>query len=114
MQEERVENLAQEISRFVNGASINELETLAKQMTKDHPTLQQSKMKLFCLFIEEMASKEYTDARNDTSKKTAIMMIDGFKQATREQYIKEDGFITKSLDKYITESAVPSGSLPTI
>ena len=40
------EELAQEISRFVNGASITQMEQLAELMANDHPTLQQSKMKL--------------------------------------------------------------------
>jgi hypothetical protein len=109
-----VEELAQELSSFVNGASTSKVEQLAKAMAQDHPTLQQSKMRLACLFIEQMANKPYTDARNETSQKTAKAMIKGFKADAKQDIINQDGSISDSLAKYIDESAVPSGSLPTI
>ena len=80
----KADELAKEISNFVNGAGINEFKELVELMAKDHPTLQQSKMKLACLFIEEMAIKEYTDARNEQSKKTALAMIKGYKMSERK------------------------------
>lgn len=109
-----VEEIAQAISSFVNGASVDKMEELAELMAKDHPTLQQNKMRLVCLFIEQMANKSHTDARNETSKKTANAMINGFKQSLKEDIINQDGDISKSLEKYVDEKAVPSGSLPSI
>lgn len=109
-----VEELAQEISRFVNGASSCQSEKLAKLMAKDHPTLQQSKMRLACLFIEEMANQSYVDGRNQSSHKTAKTMIKGFKEASKQEIIDEDGHINDGLKQYIDEQAIPSGSLPTI
>jgi hypothetical protein len=109
-----VEELAEALSNFVNGASSDQAEKLAKLMANDHPTLQQSKMRLACLFIEEMADKSYVDGRNETSQKTAKAMIKGFKQMSKDDIIREDGVISTGLQKYIEEVALPSKSLPTI
>ena len=76
----KADELAREISDFVNGAGINEVKELVELMAQDHQTLQQSKMRLVCLFVEQMASKQYTDARNEQSKQTAIAMIEGYKK----------------------------------
>ena len=108
------EELAEALSTFVNGASSNQVEKLAELMAQDHPTLQQSKMRLACLFIEEMANKQRVDARNETSNKTAKAMIKGFKEASKQEIIDQDGVISDSLKSYIDEQAIPSKSLPTI
>jgi len=108
------EQLAQEISRFVNGARDNEMEQLAELMSNDHPTLQQSKMKLACMFIEQMANKSYTDARNEQSKKVANAMINGFKKYSLEEIVEQDGYISENLKTYIEEKVVPSKNLPFI
>jgi hypothetical protein len=110
----KVEELAEAISRFVNGASSDKVEKLAELMAQDHPTLQQNKMRLACLFIEQMVNKPYTDARNETSKKNAIAMITGYKVHAEQEIINQDGDISASLKKYIEEEALPSKSLPTI
>jgi len=108
------EELAQEISRFVNGANNTQMEELAELMANDHPTLQQNKMRLACLFIEQMANKSYTDARNEESKKIANAMIRGFKDHSKQEMIKQDGFISQSLETYIEEKVLPSKNLPFI
>lgn len=108
------EQLAQEISRFVNSARINDIEELAVLMSNDHPTLQQLKMKLSCLFIEQMADKSYVDARNEDSKKTANAMILGVKEHLKNEIINQDGFISDSLKTYIDEKVLPSKNLPFI
>ena len=107
----KADELAREISNFVNGASSNEVEQLVELMAHDHPTLQQLKMKLACLFIEQMANKSYTDARNEQSKKTALAMIEGYKMSAKEEIIRQDGGISDSLSKFIDEKSLPSGSL---
>ena len=106
--------LAEQISRFVNGASSSEVERLVDLMVQDHPTLQQSKMRLACLFIEKMADRPYTDARNEDSKRIAQSMIKGYKEAEKEKIIREDGGISKGLESFIDEKSVPSKSLPFI
>lgn len=108
------EELAQEISRFVNGANNDQMEQLAELMANDHPTLQQSKMKLACMFIEQMANKSYTDARNEESKKIANAMIRGFKDHSKAEIIKQDGYISQSLETYIEDKVLPSKNLPLI
>ena len=108
------EQLAQEISRFVNGARETEMEQLAELMSNDHPTLQQSKMKLVCMFIEQMANKSYTDLRNEQSKKVANAMILGFKEHSKNEIIQQDGYLSESLKTYIDEKVVPSKNLPLI
>lgn len=108
------EDLAQEISRFVNGANNDQMEQLAELMAQDHPTLQQSKMKLACMFIEQMANKSYTDARNEESKKIANAMIRGFKDHSKAEIIKQDGYISQSLESYIEDKVLPSKNLPLI
>ena len=108
------EELAQEISRFVNGANNDQMEQLAELMANDHPTLQQSKMKLACMFVEQMANKSYTDARNEESKKIANAMIRGFKDHSKAEIIKQDGYISQSLESYIEDKVLPSKNLPLI
>jgi hypothetical protein len=110
----KADELAREISNFVNGANIDEVERLVELMAQDHPTLQQLKMKLVCMFVEQMASKQYTDARNEQSKKTAMAMIEGYKLSAKEEIIRQDGGISDSLSKFIDEQSLPSKSLPCI
>lgn len=107
-----VQELAAAISSFVNSSSLDKIEQLAKEMAKDHPTLQQNKMRLACAFIEEMAAKPYVDARNESSHKIAKSMIAGHKAAAKQEIIEQDGCISESLEKYIEEKALPSQSLP--
>ena len=107
----KADELAREISNFVNGAGITEMDKLAELMSQDHPTLQQSTMRLVCSFIEQMANKGYTDARNEQSKQTAIAMIEGYRKSAKDEIIRQDGGISDSLSKYIDEQSVPSKSL---
>ena len=108
------EKLAEQISRFVNGASTKEVEELAKLMSNDHPTLQQSKMRLACLYVEEMANKTRVDARNESSKKLAENMIKGHKEASIKKIVDTDGVITDTLKDFIINEALPSKSLGSI
>jgi len=110
----KADELAREISDFVNGASSNEVKELVELMAQDHPTLQQSKMRLPCLFVEQMASKQYTDARNQQSKKTAIAMVKGYRLSAKQDIIDQDGGISDSLSTFIDEKSYPSDSLGTI
>ena len=109
-----VEELADALSSFVNGASSDKVEQLVELMANDHPTLQQSKMRLACLFVEKMANKSYVDGRNETSQKTAKSMIKGFKEGAKQEIIDNEGGISEGLKKYIDEESIPSRSLPTI
>lgn len=54
------------LSDMINDFGFSEKDT-AKFMANEHPTLQQTFMRLACKFIGEMADKTYTDGRNEAS-----------------------------------------------
>ena len=66
------------------------------------------------MFIEQMANKSYTHARNEQSKKVANAMINGFKKYSLEEIVEQDGYISENLKTYIEEKVVPSKNLPFI
>ena len=57
---------AKAISSMVNDCGFDE-QKVAKKMASDHPTLQQSYMRLFSAFAQNMAAKTYFDGRNQNS-----------------------------------------------
>jgi hypothetical protein len=75
MESDRVAELAKQISDFVNGFGMGRSQALAVEMVRDHPTLQQGKMRLFVAFVREMAKIEYTDARNENSVALAKLIV---------------------------------------
>jgi len=64
------EQLAQAISNFCNRMGTDQ-KAVARALANDHPTLQQGIMRLFVAFVQEMAQKSYTDARNERSVELA-------------------------------------------
>lgn len=108
------EELAKEISRFVNGASQDDVQELIKFMSGDHPTLQQATMRLACGFIESMANKVNTDLRNQYSKKVANQIIQGYREVEIANVIRDEGFISESYKEFISEKVLPSKNLPFI
>ena len=81
---EKVEELAEAISRFVNSSGANDIKQLGIAMCKDHRTLIQSKMHFVMAFLGELSalhSEGFYDARNEHSCKIADKMLsalDGF------------------------------------
>lgn len=69
-----VVELDKAISNFVNGFGYSRVSQLAEHMVNDHPTLQQSKMRLFVAFVREMA-KVNPDGRNEASVKLAKGLV---------------------------------------
>lgn len=67
---DEAEEFARTFSKFVNRMGNNKEEVI-RRMVNDHPTLQQNYMRFFIEFCQEMAKKEYTDARNEASVKLA-------------------------------------------
>lgn len=70
--------VAESLSNYAN-ASGGTAPELARLMVKDHPTLQQAKMRIFVQFCEEMATLDgFTDARNEASvqfaKRISLLM----------------------------------------
>jgi hypothetical protein len=61
----KAEDAAQVISAIVNVAGLDHRK-IAQLMARDHPTLQESKMRVVVSFIEEMA-KVQSDGRNEAA-----------------------------------------------
>lgn len=71
--------VAEVISRFVNGASSQDIAELASEIRRDHRTLQQMTFKLVATLIEQWA-KDATDrnfdARNEATVQTCRKLVD--------------------------------------
>jgi len=71
--------VAEIISRFVNGASSQDIEALALEIRRDHRTLQQTTFKLVATLIEQWAKDETDgnfDARNESTVQTCRKLVD--------------------------------------
>jgi hypothetical protein len=67
-QEKKAVQVASDLSHFINGASRDDLKLLAKEITEDHRTLQQTTMLLFLECITIWANDHDTgcfDMRNE-------------------------------------------------
>ena len=83
---------------------------------REHRTLQQSMFGMFLALMEDMATDNYhTDGRNEDSKKMAQTLLEGFKHAKKQEYIK-DGVSEARANDYVTtgDGAKPSRYLPHI
>lgn len=89
MEKTPAEQLADQISNFVNRARPEHVKFLAKLMSEDHPTLQQSTMKLAVAFIQNMSRKAYTDARNQDSVDMASAMINGYQRFLTDKFMAQ-------------------------
>ena len=69
--------MAREFLKFINNMGCDE-EGFAFSLANDHRTLQQSAMRVFMLFVKEMAATEHWDLRNEASVMLArkIMALD--------------------------------------
>lgn len=67
---DRHEFFRKQVEKMVNDFGFQD-EELAKSMANDHPTLQQSFMRMVVQFIEKMADKSYYDDRNKASVQLA-------------------------------------------
>ena len=80
---DRHEFFRKQVEKMVNDFGFQD-EELAKEMANDHPTLQQSFMRMVCLFIHEMAQKKHFDDRNKGSVSLAKEL---------DPIIKEKGYL---------------------
>lgn len=74
----QIQDTADAVSNCVNSIGSQSERELGKALAKDHRTLQQSKMRMFLAFCEEMAqyAKDgQTDLRNEASCKLAQEII---------------------------------------
>ncbi len=65
------------IDGFVNDFGFAD-DLVAETMANNHPTLQQSFMRLCLKFIKKMSEKKYWDGRNEASVKTAQKIMEAF------------------------------------
>lgn len=68
---------ADAIDGFVNDIGFAD-DLVAETMANNHPTLQQSFMRLCLKFIKKMSEKKYWDGRNEASVKTAKKIMEAF------------------------------------
>jgi hypothetical protein len=82
---------------------------------REHRTLQQSAFRMMLALMEEMASENYhTDGRNEESKNVAKMLIDGFKEMKKREFINQ-GETQEKAEQYANAYAdKPSKFLPYI
>ena len=72
------EEVAEQISRFVNSISQSQVKELGIAMCKDHRTLIQSKMRFVMAFLGELSdlyAHKFYDARNEQACKVADKML---------------------------------------
>lgn len=77
-QQEKTQELAEAISRFVNSSHPKHIGALGIAMCKDHRTLIQSKMHFVMAFLSELSdlhANGFYDARNEQSCKIADKML---------------------------------------
>lgn len=88
----KAQELAGQITDYVNRGGRDCGKELALALTGEHRTLQQSTMKMFLEFVEHAASDDYrTDGRNEETKRTAKRILRGFaKVIAEEQNISEE------------------------
>jgi len=104
--------LAENLSDYVNTFSSKEREKeFIDGFCRQHRTLQQSSLRLILALIEHISSDEYhVDGRNEASKKTAKMLLEGFKY---KQLIAEGVSPTDALT-HTGQTFLPSQFLPFI
>ncbi len=97
----RTTDLVKQLSRFVNSYNKEDQEDFVQLILRDHPTLQQSMIRLMLMTIEAMAEKQHVDGRNEASKLTCQQVVDGFKKVRSE-------YDTKLHGRQINDAALPS------
>ena len=66
---------AREISRQLNCLATDE-NKIGMELANDHPTLQQSAMRMVVGFLQAMKAKSYADGRNEASVELAKKLLD--------------------------------------
>lgn len=65
--------MANDFSKFVNGASADTLEEFASALTNDHRTLQQVSMKTFLLCIAKWSAAKENGRFDDRNEATVLL-----------------------------------------
>ena len=108
------QELMSQLSNYVNYNKSKK--AFIEAFKREHRTLQQSMFRMFLELMEEMATENYhTDGRNEDSKKMAKTLLEGFKQAKKQEYIN-DGVSETRANEYVTigDGAKPSRYIPLV
>lgn len=89
------QELASQMTDYVNAYSRDKNKDLARALTYEHRTLQQSTLRMMLEVIEMMAEDDYrVDGRNEDSKKIAQKLMKSFaKEIASEQNVSVDEVI---------------------
>lgn len=84
MEDERVKKVVEEVTHYVNSTSMAP-EDFAKEMGRQHRTLQQAFTRVCLKWIEHCASEDYShDLRNEESHKICKQMLDAYNETIPE------------------------------
>ncbi len=68
------DDAVEQISRAINVIQVDE-EEVGRRLANIHPTLQQGFMRIVVGFLQEMAAKDYVDARNEYARDLAKLLL---------------------------------------
>ncbi len=115
MSETRGKAVARELEGLVNNFNTEQQDEFIKGFLTMHPTLMQSTFGLMLKCVEAMANKEYVDGRNAASKKTAQLIIKGFKTASVEALLEENKYWDREkAEDHVNSDYFKLSSLPFI
>jgi len=103
--------LGEEFSRFVNNYNCKE-DQFVEKILNDHPTLQQSSMRVILKVVEGMAAKEYVDGRNQSSRDVCRKLLAGYTEEWVKLFMERDGDSEEKARKYVTNEAFRPSNLP--
>lgn len=72
--QEKAEQIARDLSNYLNGANREDVDYLVEELLRDHRTLIQHKARTFLRFYEKLAQAGYDD-RNEDSVKFARKLL---------------------------------------
>ena len=112
-QKESARELVEMLGKYVNYRKSSK--EFIDAFKREHRTLQQSAFKMLLELMEEMATEDYrTDGRNESTKKVAQTLLEGFKMAKIKEY-ESEGVSKERAENYVSgEGSKPSKYLPLI
>lgn len=109
------QELAEELTNFVNGYNEEREGEFIEAFSRQHRTLQQSSMRLLLKLVAKVGSEDYpTDLRNQQSKFVCQQMLKGFKKEVQANFIAEGTSPEKAVEYTKGEFALPHRYLGTI
>lgn len=80
-----------DFSNAVNNYNFD-MKSFIEQFKREHRTLQQSMFRAMLGIIVAMSKDDYhVDGRNEYSKETAILLVQGYAEMKKQEYLKQNG-----------------------